>query len=167
MPTSQVSWRQMSPKMLINFQAAGVQLPAPEKMLTAWVNAALRACAPLKTQNSQSDSELTVRFVGSSEGQRLNLQFRKKDYATNVLTFSYSQKPLLADIVLCTPILRKEAKAQHKTVIAHTAHLVVHGVLHARGFDHETASDAKKMEALERQILEKLGFADPYADVEP
>lgn len=152
--------------MKLSLQAVSVKLPAEEKMILRWAKAAIQATQQPQVKNSQPNSEITIRFVGTAEGQRLNFQFRKKDYATNVLTFAYSQHPLLADIVLCTPILRKEAKEQQKTVMAHTAHLVVHGVLHAQGFDHERAKDAEKMESAERQILQKLGFSDPYADVE-
>jgi probable rRNA maturation factor len=153
--------------MHINVQAIRVKTPVSERLIKSWVRAALQAPAKQTKRTDGPASELTIRFVGSTEGQHLNDQFRKKGYATNVLTFSYSKNPLVADIVLCTPVLRREAKAQQKTLIAHTAHLVVHGVLHARGFDHETASEANKMEACERQILHSLGFADPYADGAP
>ena len=107
---------------------------------------------------------VTLRFVNTTEGKKLNLAFRKKDYATNVLTFPYalSKKELAADIIFCLPVLQKEAKEQSKLLKAHLAHLIVHGCLHAQGYDHEVAKDAKKMEALEIQILQKLGFANPY-----
>ena len=107
---------------------------------------------------------ITLRFVNAAEGRKLNLAFRKKDYATNVLTFPYelSKDALTADIIFCVPVLQKEAKAQGKLLKAHLAHLIVHGCLHAQGLDHEIVKDAKKMEALEIQILEKLGFTNPY-----
>ena len=108
---------------------------------------------------------VTLRFVNATEGKKLNLAFRNKDYATNVLTFPYelSKNNLAADIIFCLPVLQKEAKDQSKSLKAHLAHLVVHGCLHAQGYDHEVSRDAKKMEALEIQILEKLGFANPYS----
>jgi probable rRNA maturation factor len=107
---------------------------------------------------------LTLRFVNAAEGKKLNLGFRKKDYATNVLTFPYelSKNTVLADIIVCVPVIQKEAKEQHKTLKAHLAHLIVHGCLHAQGHDHEAKQEAQKMEALEVKILKKLGFANPY-----
>lgn len=112
----------------------------------------------------QNNAELAVRVVASEEGQSLNHNFRGKSYATNVLTFDYAKTPVvLADLVLCAPVVAQEARAQGKTLKAHYAHLLVHGCLHAQGWDHETsASDAKVMEALEVQILAGLGFASPY-----
>ena len=107
---------------------------------------------------------LTLRFVNATEGKKLNFAFRKKDYATNVLTFPYelSKNTLVADIIFCLPIVQKEAKAQNKSLKAHLAHLIVHGCLHAQDYDHETKKDAGKMEALELKILHQLGFANPY-----
>ena len=107
---------------------------------------------------------LTLRFVNASEGKKLNFTFRKKDYATNVLTFPYelSKNTLAADIIFCLPIIQKEAKEQNKSLKAHLAHLIVHGCLHAQDYDHETKKDAGKMEALELKILHQLGFANPY-----
>ncbi|MEI6181685.1 MAG: rRNA maturation RNase YbeY [Polynucleobacter sp.] len=107
---------------------------------------------------------LTLRFVNASEGKKLNFTFRKKDYATNVLTFPYelSKNTLAADIIFCLPIIQKEAKEQNKSLKAHLAHLIVHGCLHAQAYDHETKKDAGKMEALELKILYQLGFANPY-----
>ena len=106
----------------------------------------------------------TLRFVNAAEGKKLNAAFRHKDYATNVLTFPYelSKTSVVADIIFCLPVLQKEAREQNKSLQAHLAHLIVHGCLHAQGYDHELARDAKKMEALEIQILQKLGFANPY-----
>lgn len=110
------------------------------------------------------DAEITVRIVGEDEGRALNLGYRKKDYATNVLTFDYAQEPVVtADLVLCAPVVAREAKEQGKTLTAHYAHLLVHGTLHAQGWDHETsASDAEEMEAYEVDILTELGFRSPY-----
>ena len=108
---------------------------------------------------------ITLRFVNAAEGKKLNFAFRQKDYATNVLTFPYelSKEAVVADIIFCLPVLQKEAKEQSKLLKAHLAHLIVHGCLHAQGHDHEVGRDAKKMEALEIQILQKLGFANPYS----
>ena len=112
------------------------------------------------------DAEITVRIVGAEEGQQLNRDYRHKDYATNVLTFDYTQEPTVtADLVLCAPVVAREAAEQNKTLAEHYAHLLVHGTLHAQGWDHETSdADAQEMEAYETEILTGLGFADPYAD---
>jgi probable rRNA maturation factor len=125
-----------------------------------WVQAALFAPA-----------ELTIRFVDAEEGQALNREYRGKDYATNVLTFAYNEgeeladdAPTQADIILCTDVLQKEAAEQKKTVQEHTAHLIVHGVLHAQGYDHLDDDEATEMEGIETEILATLGYADPYAE---
>jgi probable rRNA maturation factor len=108
-------------------------------------------------------AEITVRVVDESEGLALNRQYRAQDHATNVLTFAYASEPVLAaDLVLCAPVVEREAKAQGVALDAHYAHLVVHGALHAQGLDHDNAADAERMEAREREILGGLGFADPY-----
>jgi probable rRNA maturation factor len=124
-----------------------------------WVQAALFAPA-----------ELTIRFVDAEEGRVLNRDYRHKDYATNVLTFAYNDgeqvaddEPTRADIILCTDVLMTEAKAQKKTLESHCAHLVVHGVLHAQGYDHDDDEEAAEMEGLETEILAGLGFDAPYA----
>ena len=107
---------------------------------------------------------VTVRFVGEREGRRLNAQFRRRDYATNVLTFVYDQgSPLAGDLVLCAPVVRREAREQGKDLADHIAHLVVHGMLHLQGFDHETTRAAQAMERRETLILASLGVPDPYA----
>ncbi len=110
------------------------------------------------------DGEITVRIVGTEEGQRLNLAYRNKDYATNVLTFDYAQEPLvMADLVLCAPVIEREAQEQGKTLAEHYAHMIVHGTLHAQGWDHETGeADAEAMEARETKIMLALGFPNPY-----
>ncbi|MEO6929500.1 MAG: rRNA maturation RNase YbeY [Casimicrobiaceae bacterium] len=112
---------------------------------------------------ARCDLTVTVRFVGAREGRRLNARFRGKDYATNVLTFVYDDGETLAgDVVLCAPVLRREARAQGKTVIAHCAHLLVHGMLHLQGFDHDRDAAARAMQRRETLLLATLGFPDPY-----
>jgi probable rRNA maturation factor len=131
-----------------------------EEMLQRWVEAALLGPA-----------ELSIRFVDAEEGLALNRQYRGKDYATNVLTFAYNEgedlgedDPTQADIILCTDVLLREAEEQKKTVEEHAAHLVVHGVLHAQGYDHEHDEEAEEMEQFERDIMEVLGYPDPYSE---
>ena len=144
----------------------------PRPLLRQWVKAAL-----------QQDARLTLRFVDAIDGQKLNKEFRGKDYATNVLTFAYNdseefdefpeeiraqltqemqESGIEADIILCGAVLEREAQEQNKSIVAHAAHLVVHGVLHAQGFDHLDVEEAELMEDLERQILARLGFDNPY-----
>lgn len=155
----------------------------PRPLLRRWVASAL-----------QGPAELTLRFVDQAEAQGLNRDYRGKDYATNVLTFCYDDEfedesagedesetesaaaegddadqdqpdpTARADIVLCTDVLQSEAQAQNKTLLAHSAHLIVHGVLHAQGYDHEDEIEAEAMEQLETAILARLGFANPYAE---
>ena len=111
-------------------------------------------------------AELNLRFVDAEEGRTLNRDYRGKDYATNVLTFAYTEdtdaEVTQADLIFCTEVLEQEAAEQNKTVIAHAQHLVVHGVLHAQGYDHEEDEEAEEMEALEIQILAGLGLENPY-----
>ena len=112
----------------------------------------------------QTPAEITVRIVDAAEGQALNAGFRARDYATNVLTFDYEHGPVVvADLVLCAPVVEREAQEQGKALADHYAHLLVHGALHAQGWDHEVRSEAESMEALETEILAGLGIADPYA----
>ena len=112
----------------------------------------------------EAPGEITVRIVGLDEGRALNLSYRGKDYATNVLTFDYTRTPVVAaDLVLCGPVIAREAQAQRKTLEAHYAHLLVHGALHAQGWDHETSErDALAMETAEILLLAALGYANPY-----
>ncbi len=111
-------------------------------------------------------AEVTVRFVGEEEGRLLNRQYRNKDYATNVLSFAYESDPrVVGDLVVCVPVVLREADEQGKAAEAHFAHLIVHGMLHLLGYDHETGpADARRMEAKEKEILAGLGYPDPYRD---
>ena len=108
------------------------------------------------------DARVTLRFVADAEARRLNREWRGKDYATNVLSFPYSRKPLAGDLVICAPVVAREAKAQEKSREAHYAHLLIHGCLHLMGMDHEKDAPAARMEGRERRLLAALGFADPY-----
>lgn len=113
----------------------------------------------------QDDAEITVRIVGAEEAQTLNREYRQKDYATNVLTFDYSTEPLVsADLVLCAPVVQAEAHEQGRSLQAHYAHLLIHGALHAQGWDHDTDEDAQVMELRESEIMARLGFDNPYSD---
>ena len=114
-----------------------------------------------KWARSASSNPVTLRVVGEREGRELNRTFRKIDRATNVLSFAYDKRG--GDIVLCHPVIRREAHAQGKSVAAHYAHLVVHGVLHLRGYVHEKKRDASRMARAEKRILRRIGFGDPYA----
>lgn len=133
--------------------AARHRAALPRHSVTRWIRHAL-----------QTDAEITVRIVDKEEGQALNRDYRQKDYATNVLTFDYTQAPIVtADLVLCAPVIAHEAKENRKTLQAHYAHLLVHGTLHAQGWDHETSeADAQAMEAREVEILAGLGIKSPY-----
>lgn len=168
----------------------GFDLPvaAPQPMLTLAVQKALdgadKTSAPKKHQIRrwaqaalQRNAEVAVRLVGEAEGRELNREYRGKDYPTNVLTFAYGEGEhlpgaptgaegagaLAGDLVLCVPVVVREAAEQGKTLEAHFAHLVVHGMLHLQGYDHEAEAEAEAMEALETDILRGLGYADPYA----
>ena len=124
----------------------------PRHKVARWIRHAL-----------QSDAEITVRIVDAMEGQALNRDYRHKDYATNVLTFDYTQEPVVtADLVLCAPVVAKEAKEQGKTLQEHYAHLLVHGALHAQGWDHDDEEDAQVMELRESDIMARLGIENPY-----
>ncbi|HEY6897945.1 MAG TPA: rRNA maturation RNase YbeY [Rhodocyclaceae bacterium] len=145
-----------SPKLSLSVQyvcnAEGLPL---RPQLRRWVRAALA-----------EDGEVTLRFVDAEEGQALNRDYRGKDYATNVLSFPYEYAPvMMGDLVLCPAVVQREAKEQGKSDEAHWAHLIVHGILHLRGYDHETGpEEAAEMEAMERTILARLGYDDPYGD---
>ena len=136
----------------------------PRHRLLRWVRAALRQGPPGSTPAAAANepAQITLRFVATDEGRELNRAYRDKDYATNVLTFDYQPWPAQADIVLCDAVVEREATEQGKSLEAHYAHLVVHGVLHAMGWDHERAAEARQMEEAERRLLAGLGYPDPY-----
>jgi probable rRNA maturation factor len=140
----------------VQYGTRAAQLPS-RVQLRRWVRAALRKSA-----------RLTLRLVGTREGRRLNLDYRGRDYATNVLTFIYSERrPLEGDIAICAPVVAREASLRGIRREAHYAHLTVHGMLHLQGYDHARAMDAKRMESLETRILARLGYADPYCEIAP
>ncbi|HEX9684328.1 MAG TPA: rRNA maturation RNase YbeY [Burkholderiales bacterium] len=143
----------MTPKLDLTVQYAINARGLPSRArLRRWARAAL-----------ERDARVTVRIVGAGEARALNRNFRGKDRPTNVLTFIMRSRPHLeGDIALCAPVIRREARARHKSAAAHYAHLVVHGVLHLQGYDHETAREARFMERRESRVVERLGFADPH-----
>ena len=135
----------------VQYASACKDLPTRQQF-RRWVKAAL-----------QRDLQCTLRVVDAGEGRKLNHDFRGKDYATNVLTFVYDDtEPLSGDIVLCAPVVANEAAEQKKALLAHYAHMTIHGMLHLQGYDHENDSDASSMEALETAIMVKLGYPLPY-----
>ena len=135
----------------IQGQARFVDLPA-RSTLVRWIRAAI-----------ERDSQLTLRFVGAREGRRLNRDYRRKDYATDVLTFGYSVAPLVrADIVICVPVVKRQAGVRRKPIYDHLAHLIVHATLHAHGYHHYIVTAARAVEARERKILKTLGKRMPY-----
>jgi probable rRNA maturation factor len=140
------------PRLSLAVQGGGAGVPSATT-LRRWIKPAL-----------ERNAQLTLRFVGRAEARRLNCDFRDRDYATNVLTFDYQQRPVvIADIVLCLPVLRAEARAQRKPLRSHLAHLVLHGVLHAQGYDHRTDRDERHMTRREAALLLQLGFDAPAA----
>jgi probable rRNA maturation factor len=140
-------------QLSLQFADASHRALLPRHRVRRWLRASLSVPA-----------QLTVRIVGADEGRQLNRRFRRKDYATNVLTFGYQAEPVVvADLVLAAPVVEREAREQGIDLVAHYAHLLVHGALHAQGMDHARARDARVMEARETEVLRALGFADPYA----
>ena len=125
----------------------------PRHHIARWIRAALDA-----------PGEITVRIVGADEARALNRDYRAKDYATNVLTFDYAREPVVsADLVLCAPVLQRESHELGIPLVAHYAHMLVHGTLHAQGLDHDEEAEARAMEARETALMRALGFGDPYA----
>ena len=144
--------------LCVQYACDDTDLPARQH-IRAWARTALNV-------DGMRGGQITIRFVDAEESQALNRDYRGKDYATNVLSFPYETGPAVqGDLVICAPVVAREAAAQGKTLQAHHAHLIVHGLLHLQGYDHETgADDAQRMEDKEREILASLGFADPYQD---
>ena len=152
--TTHAPFARMKPSLSLSLQFADKRHrdTLSRHKVARWLKAAL-----------EHDAELTVRIVDAEEGRALNREFRKKDYATNVLTFDYTREPvIMADLILCAPVIVQEAQDQGKTLEAHYAHMLVHGALHAQGWDHLKKKEAEAMEARERDILASLGFDDPY-----
>jgi probable rRNA maturation factor len=144
----------MSPALTLSLQFADKshREHLPRHKVMRWIRAALTQPA-----------EITVRVVGADEGRELNRDYRGRDYATNVLTFDYNRAPVVvADLILCAPVVAAEARQQKIPLAAHYAHLLVHGALHAQGYEHESDAEAQAMEALESELVTRLGFADPY-----
>jgi probable rRNA maturation factor len=140
-------------RLSLQFGDASMRGMLPRPLVRRWLRAAL-----------ERPAELTVRWVDADEGRALNRGFRGKDYATNVLTFDYQREPVVvADLVLCVPVVAREAAEQGLDLLAHHAHLLIHGALHAQGWDHEDEADAAEMEARESQVLQALGLPDPWA----
>ena len=132
-------------------------LPTRSQILS-WARAALKI-------DGTRGGQITLRFVDSEEGRTLNRDYRGKDYATNVLSFPYDLEPIVSgDLVICPSVVAREAAEQNKPLAAHYAHLVVHGMLHLQGWDHENDTDAQAMEDEETEILAALGYPDPYLD---
>lgn len=142
------------PELSLSLQFADPRHKAllPRHKVIRWIRSALELAG-----------EITVRIVDAEEGRRLNAEFRGKDYATNVLTFDYSHEPVVvADLVICAEVVEREAGEQKIGIADHYAHMLVHGTLHAQGYDHEQDDEAEYMEARESEIMLGLGFADPY-----
>ncbi|RSE90974.1 rRNA maturation RNase YbeY [Achromobacter aegrifaciens] len=154
----------MKPELSLSVQYAVEEARLPRWRLRRWAERALAGAAAAGLV-AVSAAERSLRRVGAAEGRRLNRDFRGRDYATNVLTFEYGVDPLgvaRGDIVMCVPVLVREAREQRKALLDHAAHLTIHGVLHALGYDHIKARDAKRMEALETATLAAMRIADPY-----
>ncbi|MDI1360446.1 rRNA maturation RNase YbeY [Methylotenera sp.] len=141
------------PNLNLAVQYASTLADLPSRsQFRLWAKAAIRV-----------NTEATIRIVDEAEGRELNKAYRGKDYATNVLTFPLTEEPhLMGDIIICAPVVAAEALAQNKPLVAHYAHLTVHGILHLHGYDHEVEAQAELMEGLETAIITKLGYADPY-----
>ena len=155
MPTNRIATARPKrrPELDFTLQLACTAAGVPSRRrLRSWAEAALRR-----------DARVTVRVVGTREGRTLNKRFRGRDYPTNVLTFVYDEgRPLSGDIALCAPVVAREAREQGKSLAAHYAHLLVHGMLHLQGHDHIDPDEARIMETREIRLLRRLGFDDPY-----
>ena len=146
---------------ILDFQLASEFSPLPsEQQIQSWLDAVLQ-------HQALDELEITVRVVDEQEGQALNREYRQKDYPTNVLSFPFEapaeiELPFLGDLVVCAPVVAKEAAEQNKPLMHHWAHMIVHGTLHLLGFDHIDSQEAEEMEAIEVAILNHLGIDDPY-----
>jgi probable rRNA maturation factor len=147
--------------LIVDIQMASASEEAPDpQSIERWIGAAIG--------DQRGSTELSVRIVDAEEGQALNEQFRGSTGATNVLSFPFENEspeplPLIGDIVICAPVVAKEAREQNKTLNAHWAHMMIHGVLHLLGYDHQNENDANLMESLETEIMQGLGFPPPYS----
>lgn len=147
--------KQRAPQIAVQNASTARNVPTPAR-IRQWARAALTV-----------DAQVTIRIVGQTEGRLLNRSYRRKDYATNVLTFVFrDHAPLEGDLALCAPVITREARAQRKPVAAHYAHMIVHGLLHLQGYDHENDRDAAAMEKRERTLLARFGYPDPYKSPE-
>ncbi len=150
----------MSVEVDVQYAATGKGIPEPDA-IAGWVEAAVAG--------RRDKAELTVRVVDEAEMRSLNRTYRGRDRPTNVLSFPVGDMPgmqvsLLGDVVVCAPVVRRQAREQRKTERAHWAHMVVHGTLHLLGYDHVTPADAEEMEQIEKAVLDSFGYEDPYAD---
>ena len=144
-----------APQIAVQNASTARNVPTPAR-IRQWARAALSV-----------DARVTIRIVGQAEGRLLNRSYRRKDYATNVLTFVFrDHAPLEGDLALCAPVITREARMQRKPVTAHYAHMIVHGLLHLQGYDHENNQDAAVMERRERTLLARFGYPDPYQSPE-
>ena len=144
-----------APQIAVQNASTARNVPTPAR-IRQWARAALSV-----------DARVTIRIVGQAEGRLLNRSYRRKDYATNVLTFVFrDHAPLEGDLALCAPVITREARMQRKPVTAHYAHMIVHGLLHLQGYDHENNQDAAMMERRERTLLARFGYPDPYQSPE-
>ena len=140
-----------APQIAVQNASTACNVPTPAR-IRQWARAALSV-----------DARVTIRIVGQAEGRLLNRSYRRKDYATNVLTFVFrDHAPLEGDLALCAPVITREARMQRKPIAAHYAHMIVHGLLHLQGYDHENNQDAAVMERRERTLLARFGYPDPY-----
>jgi len=154
MPTNATATSRRKSRLKLHLQLGSRAVGAPSAtQLRRWAGAAL-----------DRPSEVTVRIVGEAEARRLNRRYRGEDHATNVLSFPYalSRRMVQGDVVLCAPVIAREARSQGKSLEAHFAHMTVHALLHLRGYDHARRRAAARMEALEKRVLTKLGYPDPY-----
>lgn len=144
-----------APQIAVQNASTACNVPTPAR-IRQWARAALSV-----------DARVTIRIVGQAEGRLLNRSYRRKDYATNVLTFVFrDHAPLEGDLALCAPVITREARMQRKPVAAHYAHMIVHGLLHLQGYDHENNQDAAVMERRERTLLDRFGYPDPHKSPE-